>query len=184
MERKVIQIGEHTKLVTLPIEFTRRWNVRKGDILHIAINGKELVVRTDAKEESALLIVDSADANHLEKWYALGFDTIHITKEMLPDPHLFLLEKCDEQLILKAQEPSTDLQGLLQKIKLVHTHYPKEQKMLHLYTLQACRRTAKELPKTPFALLIHTLLLQMRPHQVLEQLETIYSLLPHTQVEA
>jgi hypothetical protein len=185
MERKVIQIGEHTKLLTLPVEFTRRWNVKKGDTLQMHIAGKELVVRLEAQPEPSELVVPKSTHRQLERWYAMGFDLIRTQARIRPDPELFTLEYVStHQQVLRAYEPSCTLLSLLEKARLLRLHYPKEKRKLRLYLLQAQRLVTKELPKNPFSALVGTLLSEIQHSDVDKQLETISSLLPHTRVEA
>ena len=77
MRRKVIQIGESTKLITLPAEYTRRWGICKGDELFVENFGQELRIYTDRDQKiREIRLTEIPSEKLLLALYTAGFDRV------------------------------------------------------------------------------------------------------------
>ncbi len=84
MKRKVIQIADSTQLVSLPRQWSKKYNIKKGDELEVTIKGNRLEISTDYVKE---LSVENLDISHLGPMilrclmalYKRGVDEIHVT---------------------------------------------------------------------------------------------------------
>jgi phosphate uptake regulator len=65
MKRKVIQIGDFTKVVSLPREWTKKYKVERGDELNIDENGSTIIISQSDSKKS--MLTAEADLRGVDK---------------------------------------------------------------------------------------------------------------------
>ena len=84
MKRKVVLHGPSTLIISLPISWTKKYNVQKGDELDVVEKNNQLVVSTDGVVAlgSTVINAEKIDRTGLRAMimsaYRKGFDTIEI----------------------------------------------------------------------------------------------------------
>ncbi len=84
MQRKVIQIANSTHLISLPRDWIRKYNVKKGDALELTEKNNSVIVSTDKIDNTQEVSVnlDGLDRTSimlmLRSLYRLGYDAIEI----------------------------------------------------------------------------------------------------------
>lgn len=84
MKRKVIQIAESTQLVSLPRQWAKKYNVKKGDELEVTVKDNILEVSTEKKDQLSEITIDITQLDRTSVFYALrsayrrGFDIIKV----------------------------------------------------------------------------------------------------------
>jgi phosphate uptake regulator len=84
MKRKVIQIAESTQLVSLPRQWAKKYEIKKGDELEVTMKGNKLEIASDT---SAHVQTENLDISNLSpmisRWihamYKRGVDEIRVT---------------------------------------------------------------------------------------------------------
>jgi len=82
MKRKVIQLAGKTMVVSLPIKWVKRYNVRKGDEIEVEEKGREILLKTQAEPEIKRVEIDTRGQNErvigwiMSAMYKLGYDEI------------------------------------------------------------------------------------------------------------
>ncbi len=100
MKRKVIQLAGKTLVVSLPIEWAKKYNVKKGDEINILDEKNKLVITPETtRQETKKIVFDVSkvgyfDRNYISYLYQIGYDEIeivfnnpsdiHVMKEQLP----------------------------------------------------------------------------------------------------
>jgi bifunctional DNA-binding transcriptional regulator/antitoxin component of YhaV-PrlF toxin-antitoxin module len=85
MKRKVIKQGYNTLTVTLPTEWTKKFNVKPGDEVEITEQGRGLQVSTEKGPNLSTITIDIAGLTPAVVWryilaaYRSGYDEITIT---------------------------------------------------------------------------------------------------------
>ncbi len=85
MKRKVIQIADSTQLISLPREWGKKFNIKKGDELEVEMKGNKLEVSTekDIQLEKITLDISGLDRTsimyYIRSAYRRGYDLIEIT---------------------------------------------------------------------------------------------------------
>lgn len=83
MKRKVIQIAESTQLVSIPRQWAKKYNIKKGDELELTLKGNRIEITTSTIKEP---IVHDLDISNLQQMilrclmalYKRGVDEIHV----------------------------------------------------------------------------------------------------------
>lgn len=84
MKRKVIQIAEKTKVISLPQEWVKEWKIEKGDELFATIKGSNIIFSTKNQREKQKITINTEQTpERIIRWWlsALhkkGFDEIEI----------------------------------------------------------------------------------------------------------
>ena len=85
MKRRVIQIANSTQLVSLPIQWARKLNIKKGDELDVSPDGNKLIVSVDQQPVSKninldITGLDSTSILHvIRALYRKGYDQIDLS---------------------------------------------------------------------------------------------------------
>ncbi len=83
MKRKVIQIAESTQLISIPRQWGKKYNIKKGDELEVTLKGNKIEITTSGIKEP---IVENLDISGLGTMilrclmalYKRGVDEIHV----------------------------------------------------------------------------------------------------------
>lgn len=91
MKRKIVQHGSSSLTVTLPIAWTQRFRLKKGDELSVVESGPMLIVSTDQQTASPRKEVATTDSgiftkNNLSHLYQLGYDELEISFDSSTGP--------------------------------------------------------------------------------------------------
>lgn len=83
MKRKVIQVAESTQLISLPREWSKANNVKKGDEVDVQSEGNRLIVTTNAANVTRRVTVDLTGMTKLRRptlrgCYIKGYDEIEV----------------------------------------------------------------------------------------------------------
>ncbi|MGV8087380.1 MAG: AbrB/MazE/SpoVT family DNA-binding domain-containing protein [Candidatus Woesearchaeota archaeon] len=84
MKRKIIQQAKQAYTITLPIEWIKNSKLKAGDEIDIAIDGKDLIIKTDNRQVGGEIKIDAKEMdarlinNYLSAAYAGGFDQVDI----------------------------------------------------------------------------------------------------------
>jgi phosphate uptake regulator len=92
MKRKVIQLAEKTKVISLPQEWVKEWNIEKGDELDTKITGSNIIFSTKKQKENQKTTINTENTpERIIRWWLSslhkkGFDEIEIfyKKEQIP----------------------------------------------------------------------------------------------------
>ena len=82
MRRKVIQFAGKTNLISLPISWTRKYNIKKGDELEVKEKGDELFVSSNIEKKTEKITIDISKFSDMSLKYCLsamhksGYDEI------------------------------------------------------------------------------------------------------------
>ena len=84
MKRKVIQIAESTQLVSIPRQWGKKYNVKKGDELEVTIKGNRIEITTSTQKEPVIQDLDISGLGlmifrYIMALYKRGVDEIHVT---------------------------------------------------------------------------------------------------------
>lgn len=98
MKRKVIQIAGSTQLVSLPRQWAKRNNIKRGQEIEVLEDGNKVIITTDASINFVKVDVDISNMGEMtrrviESYYRAGVDEMRITYN---DPKL--VEKIHESL--------------------------------------------------------------------------------------
>jgi phosphate uptake regulator len=140
MKRKVVQIAGFTKVISLPSEWVKRLNIKKGDELDIKESESSLTIAvTQQNKEARRAHIDASKLNPQVIWpilsllYKTGYEEIKISginKEIMKVVHAKVLasllgfeviEQTAEYCIIKnmSEGKSNNLQSVMRKIFLV-----------------------------------------------------------------
>jgi len=107
--RKVQRLGPSTLAMTLPAEWAREHNVKKGDEVSIRMGGKGTLTvlpeSANTEESEAIIHADNLDAGAVERaivaQYVLGRRVIHVRKAegALESEHINAVYKAETQLM-------------------------------------------------------------------------------------
>ena len=91
MKRKVIQVGEFTKVVSLPREWIKKYDVKKGDELFVTEHGSNISIAPNNEEHVVRGEIDLSGLNKcvdrvLNVYFKGGYDELKIKYD---DPKLF-----------------------------------------------------------------------------------------------
>ena len=99
MERKIMKMGPSSLVVSLPSEFIKKYNIKKGDEISMMKAGDSLVLKTDKEASLGGCSIDISDFNPiimrvLGVLYKAGYDEISVTYD--PEEKAFNNEKYRE----------------------------------------------------------------------------------------
>ena len=108
--RKVQRLGPSTLAMTLPAEWTKKYDVEKGDEVSIRLGGKGTLTvmpeSVNSEESEAIIYADSLSADAVERaivaQYVLGRRTIHVRVsdgETLQSAHINAVYNAETQLM-------------------------------------------------------------------------------------
>jgi phosphate uptake regulator len=89
MKRKVIQIAESTQLVSLPRQWAKAHNIKRGQEIDVEEVGNTVVISTDSSPPKRNITIDLSGLlprladRFLARAYQLGFDEVDITFDSL-----------------------------------------------------------------------------------------------------
>jgi phosphate uptake regulator len=82
MKRKIVQHGSSSLTITLPVKWTEKFNIKKGDELDVEESGSKLIVTTQSESAGGKKIITAEQGkftkNNLSHLYQLGYDEIEI----------------------------------------------------------------------------------------------------------
>ena len=84
MKRNVVQQGTTTLMVSLPIKWVKKYNIKKGEELEVSENGRKLIISTESQIERTAVEVNLLDNNPIYMYrivsyaYLNGYDEIKI----------------------------------------------------------------------------------------------------------
>lgn len=81
MKRKVVQIANFTKIISLPKEWTKKYNVKKGDELNVKDSGNRLIISSDANSHIEKINLDikkgyEYNIRDIKAMYRCGYDEV------------------------------------------------------------------------------------------------------------
>ena len=116
MKRRVIQIANSTQLVSLPIRWAKKLNIKKGDELEVTPEGNKLIVSIDQQPESKNISLDitgldSTSILHVIRGlYRRGYDQIDLAFKNPYSIHFRTSEK--EKVLSVIHQEVSRLTGL------------------------------------------------------------------------
>jgi phosphate uptake regulator len=84
MKRKVIQVADSTSLISLPMKWVKKYDIKKGDELEVEIQNNSLLISTDAIAKVDEVEVDITNLDRtsimyvIRSFYRLGFDNVRL----------------------------------------------------------------------------------------------------------
>ncbi len=83
MKRKVIQIAESTQLVSIPRQWAKKYNIKKGDELELTLKGNRIEITTNTQKDPIIYDLDISNLQQmilrcLMALYKRGVDEIHV----------------------------------------------------------------------------------------------------------
>ncbi len=85
MKRKIVRHGSSSLTITLPIKWTEKYNLKKGDELEVEESGHALLISTDKEVSSQKKVISEEEGiftkNNISHLYQLGYDEIEIRFE-------------------------------------------------------------------------------------------------------
>jgi phosphate uptake regulator len=82
MKRKIVQHGSSSLTITLPVKWTEKFHLKKGDELNVEESGSKLIVTTQSESAGGKIIITEKQGkftkNNLSHLYQLGYDEIEI----------------------------------------------------------------------------------------------------------
>ncbi len=91
MKRKIISLAGKTSVVSLPISWVKKYNIKKGDEIELEENGNNLIIKPKGLEQSTKIIsIDTTDFTERPFRYAmsalhkLGYDEITLVHKKGP----------------------------------------------------------------------------------------------------
>lgn len=113
IKRKVIQIANSTQLVSLPRQWSKKYNVQKGDELEVEEDGDQIIIKTDSTPRVKNITVDVSGLTprladrFMARAYQKGYDEI-IVKYDKPELAIAIQNKIKELLGFEVMEQTKD----------------------------------------------------------------------------
>lgn len=113
IRRKVIQIANSTQLISLPIKWARKYNIKKGDELEVEEQGYKLLIKTESAPTTKEITVDVSGLTpqladrFTTRAYQKGYDTL-IVKYDKPELAIAIQNKVKELLGFEIMEQTRD----------------------------------------------------------------------------
>lgn len=85
MQRKIIQIADSTQLISLPRQWCKRFNLKKGEELNLLEKGNTIIINTNKKQKRKKIEINitkldrSSIIYFTQSVYRLGYDEIEFT---------------------------------------------------------------------------------------------------------
>ncbi len=98
MERKLVEQGGSTLMVSLPAKWTGTYGLKKGDIVFLEENGKNIIIKTENAKNVEKIVIDiqGVDNELIYKWitsaYRKGYDEILV--KMDKTEHMKIIRNC------------------------------------------------------------------------------------------
>ncbi|MBI4149352.1 AbrB/MazE/SpoVT family DNA-binding domain-containing protein [Candidatus Woesearchaeota archaeon] len=138
MKRKVIQIANSTQLISLPRQWSKRLNIRKGSELEVLEQGNKIIIAADKEPEASRIELQAQGKDPLVlrsviAAYRSGYDEISITFDdpaavrNLPSqlndllPGYEVLQHTSSTILIRdiAHEMATEFDAVLRRIFMV-----------------------------------------------------------------
>lgn len=141
MKRKIVQHGSSSLTITLPVKWTEKFHLKKGDEIEVDENGSSLIVTTKAESSETKKVIKADEIftkNDLSHLYQLGYDELEIElgkgtleeiKERLPNCMGFeIVDQKNNKIFIKsiASTLESEFDNLLRKSFLVTDEMGKE----------------------------------------------------------
>ena len=139
MKRKIIQLAGKTSVVSLPVDWVKKYNIRKGQEIDVVEKGRELIIRTNnvVEGDSIQINISSLDEQSI-KWtlsalHKKGYDkitlyfdnpeVIYTIQDMVKDVLMgfVVMEQTSKKCVLKSisQDLETEFDSTLRRAFLV-----------------------------------------------------------------
>jgi phosphate uptake regulator len=134
MKRKIVQHGSSSLTLTLPVKWTEKFHLKKGQELDVEENGPTLIVTTKAESSETKKVIKADEIftkNDLSHLYQLGYDELEIElgkgtleeiKERLPNCMGFeIVDQKNNKIYIKsiASTLESEFDNLLRKAFLI-----------------------------------------------------------------
>lgn len=139
MKRKIIQLAGKTAVISIPSDWVKKYNLRKGQELDISENGRELIIKTDNFVAEKEIKINICGLNEQSVKWALsalhkkGYDTIaliyenpkiiYTIQEMVKDVMMgfVVMEQTSKRCVLRSisQDLETEFDSTLRRAFLV-----------------------------------------------------------------